>query len=85
MNIVIARGIAVPRWCNATSVMLEKDAGNPRIHRLRIIHLFEADFNFFLKLQWGHRLVRRAVDLDLLHESQYGSTPGKNYNGSYYA
>ena len=77
MNIVIARGIAVPRWCTATSVMLEKDPGNPRVHRLRIIHLFEADFNFFLKLQWGHRLVRRAVELDLLHDSQHGSTPGK--------
>ena len=77
MNIVIARGIAVPRWCNATSVMIEKDAGNPRIHRLRIIHLFEADFNFFLKIQWGHRLLRRAVELDLLHDSQHGSTPGK--------
>ena len=27
--------------------MIEKDAGLPRIHRLRIIHLFEADYNFF--------------------------------------
>jgi hypothetical protein len=80
MNIVIARGIAIPRWCNATSVMIEKDAGNPRIHRLRIIHLFEADSNFFLKIQWGHRLVRQAVELDLLHASQHGSTPGRTTN-----
>lgn len=75
MNIVVSRGIAVPRWCNATNVMIEKDPGLPRIHRLRIIHLFEADYNFFLKLQWGHRLVRHAVSLDLLHDSQYGSIP----------
>ena len=57
--------------------MIEKDAGKPCIHRLRIIHLFEADYNFFLKLQWGHRLVRQAVSLDLLHTSQHGSTPGR--------
>ena len=75
MNIVVSRGIAIPRWCHATNVLIEKDAGKPRIHRLRIIHLFEADFNFFLKLQWGHRLVRQAVSLDLLHDSQHGSVP----------
>ena len=73
INIAILRGIAIPRWCNATSVMLEKDAGQPRINRLRIIHLFEADLNFFLKIQWGHRLVSRAIELDLLHDSQHGS------------
>ena len=75
MNTVVHCGIAIPRWCMATNVMIEKDAGKPRIHRLRIIHLFEADYNFFLKLQWGHRLVRHADSLDLLHDSQHGSIP----------
>jgi hypothetical protein len=75
MNIVVTRGIAIPRWCRATNVMIEKDAGKPCIHRLRIVHLFEADYNFFLKLQWGHRLVRHACALDLLHDSQHGSIP----------
>ena len=77
MNIVIERGIAIPRWCNATNVMIEKDSGRPRINRLRIVHLFEADLNFFLRLQWGHRLVRHAIKLDLLHNSQHGSIPGR--------
>lgn len=75
MNIVVARGIAIPRWCQATNVMIENDEGLPRIHQLRIIHLFEADFNFFLTLQWGHRLVCQAVSLDLLHDSHHGSIP----------
>lgn len=38
-------------WERATNVMLEKDLGNPCIHHLRIIHLFEADFNLYMKLQ----------------------------------
>ena len=75
LNIAISRGIAIPRWSNATNVLIEKDPGSPRINRLRIIHLFEADLNFFLKLQWGHRLVRRAWELDLLHLGQHGSVP----------
>lgn len=77
LQIVTSRGIAVSRWCNATNVLIEKDTGRPKIHRLRIIHLFEADYNFFLKLQWGHRLIRRADELNILHDGQYGSRPGR--------
>ena len=67
MNIAIQSGTSIPRWSNAINVMIEKDQGQPKINRLRIIHLFEADLNFFLKLQWGHRLVSRAKDMDMLH------------------
>ncbi|KAI2492147.1 hypothetical protein MHU86_22412 [Fragilaria crotonensis] len=77
LHIVTSRGIAVTRWCQATNVLIEKDKGQPKIHRLRIIHLFEADYNFFLKLQWGHRLIRRADKLNLLNDGQYGSRPGR--------
>jgi hypothetical protein len=41
------------------------------------IHLFEADFNFFLKLLWGHRLVQRAHDFKMINTGQYGSVPGR--------
>jgi hypothetical protein len=77
LDIVVQRGISPSRWQQAINVMIEKDAGRPRINRLRIIHLFEADFNFVLKLLWGHRLVRHANDLKLLNSGQYGSVPGK--------
>jgi hypothetical protein len=53
MNFVITRGIVIPRWCRATNVRVENDSGKPRINCLRIVHLFEADLNFFLQLQWG--------------------------------
>jgi hypothetical protein len=77
LNIAITRGIAISRWSNATNILIEKDPGNPNINRLRIIHLFEADFNFFLKIQWGHRLVRHAEKHYLLNDGQHGSRPGR--------
>lgn len=77
LNIALFHGIALPRWCNATNVLIEKDAGRPCINRLRIIHLFEADFNFLLKIIWGSRLVQRAVEFNLLHDGQFGSVPRK--------
>ena len=59
--------------------MIEKDPGQPHINRLRIIHLFEADYNLFLKIMWGSLLVRRAVLFDLLNDGQHGSVPGRNH------
>ena len=77
MIIAISQGIAVKWWGNAVNVMTEKDQGRPRLNRLRIIHLFEADYNLFLKIMWGSRLVRKAVALDLLNDGQHGSVPGR--------
>ena len=77
LDIIVQRGISLSRWQHAVNVMLEKDAGCPKINRLRIIHLFEADFNFFLKLLWGHRLVHRAHEFKMINTGQYGSVPGR--------
>ena len=60
INMPVRYRFSPNRWQNATSVMLEKDKGDPKIHRLRIIHLFEADYNLFLKLIWGCRMIGRA-------------------------
>jgi hypothetical protein len=60
-NVVIRCGLVPHRWCKAISIMLEKDPGQPSLNRLRIIHLFEADYNLFLKVFWARRLVQRRV------------------------
>jgi hypothetical protein len=73
MNIAIKNAIALDRWCKSVTVMIEKDTGIPAIHRLRIIHLYEADYNLFLKLQWGLRLVRHGEKHHGLSDQQYGS------------
>ena len=40
--------------------MLEKDPGDPKLDRLRIICLYEADYNLYLKIMWAHRMVKTA-------------------------
>lgn len=57
--------------------MLQKDPGNPRIHRLRIIHLYEADYNLLLAVKWRQAL-HLAEDSHLLNEGLYGSRPGRS-------
>ena len=75
LQLVIDNGLVIHRWCNAVNIMIEKDKGTPKITRLRIIHLFEAHLNLFLKLQWGSRLVRHADKHSLLNDGQHGSVP----------
>jgi hypothetical protein len=57
INVPLHYGFALKRWCTSITIMIEKDPGNPRIERLRVIHHFEADYNLSLKLIWGSRMV----------------------------
>ena len=52
-------GFAPKRWAYALKLMIEKDKGIPRVSRLRVIHLLEADYNFVLRNMWGRRLVKK--------------------------
>ena len=56
--------------------MLEMDPGNPKIHRLRVIHLYEADYNLILGVKW-RELIHDCEDHHLLHPSLYGARPGR--------
>jgi hypothetical protein len=57
------------------TVMIEKDSGNPQIEHLRVIHLFEADYNLSLKLLWGKQLVYQGEDNNCFGKQQHGSCP----------
>jgi hypothetical protein len=46
-------GVSHNRWRKVVNSMIEKDPGDPRIHRLRVIHLYEADYNLLLGIS-GH-------------------------------
>ena len=70
-------GETLERWTKVYSSMIEKDKGNPNINRLRVIHLYEADYNLLLKLLWSRRLTWKAHVQDTLHPSQAGSQPGR--------
>jgi hypothetical protein len=65
------------RWRTVVNVMLHKEPGNSKIHRLRVIHLYEADYNLILGLKW-RELLHAAEDEGLLNDGQYGSHPNPN-------
>ncbi len=57
LNTAIQWGYAPERWKNVVMFVLEKEPGKPKLHRLCNIHLYEADYNFALKLLWSKRLI----------------------------
>lgn len=50
--------------------------GIPRIDKLRVIHLYEADFNNALRLLWARALVWNSTQQGTLNDAQSGSRPG---------
>jgi hypothetical protein len=48
INLCSHHGLALPRWLTIHNTMLEKMAGNDILDKLRVIHIFEADFNMIL-------------------------------------
>ena len=75
INLPIMHGFAPERWTHSITPLIEKDDGKPFLTRLRVIHLFEADYNLFLKLIFGKRMVRNAEKANALNDQQHGSRP----------
>jgi hypothetical protein len=58
------------------NAMLEKEPGDLKIHRLCVIHLYEADYNLMQSVKW-RQLLHLACDNQFKNESQVGSRLGK--------
>jgi hypothetical protein len=52
INYCLRHGYSLLRWHEVVNVMILKEANNHRIHRLRVLHLFEADYNLILGVKW---------------------------------
>ena len=75
INYCIRNTYVLDRWKKIINVMIFKEQGNFKIHRLRVIHIYEADFNLILAVKW-RQLLRHADTQTLLNEGQYGGRPG---------
>ena len=58
-------------------MMIYKELGNIKIHRLRVIHLYEADMGLLWGAKWG-KSMRKAVQENTLHPGQYGGLTGRD-------
>jgi hypothetical protein len=75
INFCIQTGYVLERWKTIVNAMIFKDPGNYKIHRLRVIHIYEADFNLLLAIKW-RQLLHYANQHQLINPGQYGGRPG---------
>jgi hypothetical protein len=78
MSITSRLGKSLKRWKHISTCMIEKIKGCPRIDKLRVIQLYEADYNLLLKIIWSRRVIWNAHNQGKLHPGQSGSRPGRN-------
>ena len=74
LNYALERGYSYIRWHTVVNTILFKDLDNVRIHRTRVIHIYEADYNLTLGIKWRMALYQADYvsstkdNMDLGHE-----------------
>ena len=76
INYALKHKYSFERWKDVTNVMIYKVPGNTFIHRLRVIHIFEADLNLMYCVKWREAL-HAADKHNRLNPCQFGGRPGK--------
>ena len=72
INAALKLGTPLHRWEQSIVLMIEKEKNNHRINRLRVINIYEADYNLILKYFWPHKTTQFAERNELLGENQWG-------------
>jgi hypothetical protein len=79
MSIPFRTGMINPRLSRVMDIMLPKHS---RCHRLRIIALFESDYNQAKCIVIGRHLTQFMEEHNLLPTMQHGSRPGRQCQGT---
>ena len=72
IEISLQHNIILNRWRSTVTTLIEKDTGTPFIHRMRAIHIIEAEVQFLAKNLYVTKLLRNAEQQNLLTDEQYG-------------
>lgn len=74
IQLSLSLGYIPERWRRTVTVLIEKKAGSPKIHRLRTIHLVEPEVQFLSNFYWSKRFLRFCeLQENHLTPNQYGA------------
>jgi hypothetical protein len=76
INYALERGTTYKRWQTIANSIIFKDPDTIKQHRIRVIHIYEADYNLALGVKW-RSAMQQAEAKQVLNEGQYGSRNGR--------
>lgn len=79
INLAIRECHTYERWKVVHNFFIEKKPGLPLIDKLRVIHIYEADWNIVLKYFNSYQLVRQSVRHHNIEPEQSGGRPNRSY------
>jgi hypothetical protein len=78
MSLAIQHCHTFHRWQVVHNFLIEKIPGIPRIDKLRVIHLYEADWSLIQKFFVAHKLNNLAAKQKTIPKEQAGGRPGRS-------
>ena len=72
LELALQNNIILRRWRNTTTTLIEKEPGVPYVHRMRAIHIIEAEVQFLAKNFYVTKLMKGAEKNGLITDEQYG-------------
>ena len=75
VNMALQQGLGLDRWRQVTNMMIHKQEGSYLLNKLRVIHLFEADYNGVIGILFNRKLLYHAEQQQLLNDNQWGCRP----------
>ena len=72
LEIALQNNIILRRWKHTTTTLIEKENGLPYVHRMRAIHIIEAEVQFLAKNFYITKLMRHAESKNVITDEQCG-------------
>ena len=76
LNFCARTGYSLQRWQKIVTMMIPKEPNNFKIHRLRVIHLYEADLTALFSI-WSRKMIHKSTAAHSLNIGSYGARPGR--------
>ena len=76
LNFCARTGYSLQRWHKIVTMVIPKQHNNFKIHRLRVIHLYEADLTALFSI-WSRKMILNATANNTLNPGSYGARPGR--------
>jgi hypothetical protein len=82
INLAIKHCLTYTRWKCIHNLFIEKQVGKPLLNKLRVIHIYEADWNIIAKFFVSHKIHSVACKEGTTMCEQTGGRPGKSASHS---